>query len=188
MMEEHSSESSATKEEQTRENDVIEPSDNIAVVDSLPVADLPSEPIQVVETTQQTNDNEDAVKDLSDKLLKLETEYVPPIAESAPIHPIQDLPLAPLAIHENPVEIIHNQDSLQVPDTPEEAKPSTSRSPSPSRRPTPEPDSFYSLKPIQWIDLKTRRLIDLKVICQNKNGPCPLIALSKALSHPCTSV
>ncbi|KAJ1950274.1 hypothetical protein EC988_004449, partial [Linderina pennispora] len=39
----------------------------------------------------------------------------------------------------------------------------------------------YKLKDIQWQDPETQRLRDVKIVTQNENGPCPLIALANAL-------
>ncbi|KAL1914642.1 uncharacterized protein VTP21DRAFT_8053 [Calcarisporiella thermophila] len=39
----------------------------------------------------------------------------------------------------------------------------------------------YALKPIDWIDTRTGTEKNLRVITQNENGPCPLIALCNVL-------
>ncbi|KAJ1954989.1 hypothetical protein GGI12_005667, partial [Dipsacomyces acuminosporus] len=39
----------------------------------------------------------------------------------------------------------------------------------------------YKLKDIQWQDLTTKRLREVKIVTQNENGPCPLIALVNVL-------
>ncbi|KAJ2851433.1 hypothetical protein IWW36_001072 [Coemansia brasiliensis] len=39
----------------------------------------------------------------------------------------------------------------------------------------------YKLKDIQWQDIRTQRLREVKIVTQNENGPCPLIALINVL-------
>ncbi|KAJ2653471.1 hypothetical protein IWW40_000525 [Coemansia sp. RSA 1250] len=39
----------------------------------------------------------------------------------------------------------------------------------------------YKLKDIQWQDVRTQRLREVKIVTQNENGPCPLIALINVL-------
>ncbi|KAJ2444034.1 hypothetical protein GGI03_007901, partial [Coemansia sp. RSA 2337] len=40
----------------------------------------------------------------------------------------------------------------------------------------------YRLKDIQWRDTRTGRLRNVKIVTQNENGPCPLIALINVLT------
>ncbi|KAJ2616903.1 hypothetical protein H4S08_000575 [Coemansia sp. RSA 1365] len=52
------------------------------------------------------------------------------------------------------------------------------------RLPPRQPKSAegYRLKDIQWQDPLTRRQREVKIVTQNENGPCPLIALANVLS------
>ncbi|KAF9312981.1 hypothetical protein BG003_005753 [Podila horticola] len=56
--------------------------------------------------------------------------------------------------------------------------PSSSTPPS---RPTPPQVNEYVLKPIDWIDPATGIEKRIKIITQNENGPCPLLALCNTL-------
>ncbi|KAJ3023709.1 Ubiquitin carboxyl-terminal hydrolase MINDY-1 [Thoreauomyces humboldtii] len=51
----------------------------------------------------------------------------------------------------------------------------------PVRQAAPPPDKTYRLKPIVWVDPHTDTPKHLRIITQNRNGPCPLLALSNVL-------
>ncbi|KAJ1978748.1 hypothetical protein H4R34_003086 [Dimargaris verticillata] len=57
---------------------------------------------------------------------------------------------------------------------------SSQRPPAP-QSPTAQNAEVYQLKPIVWKDPGTQADVHLKIITQNENGPCPLIALCNVL-------
>ncbi|KAJ3414040.1 Ubiquitin carboxyl-terminal hydrolase MINDY-1 [Chytridiales sp. JEL 0842] len=64
------------------------------------------------------------------------------------------------------------------------ANTSTSRPPSAHHQPSSSPCTEYTLKPITWKDPRhspTDPPRKLKIIAQNENGPCPLLALCNVL-------
>ncbi|KAI8354782.1 hypothetical protein B0O80DRAFT_449711 [Mortierella sp. GBAus27b] len=61
------------------------------------------------------------------------------------------------------------------------ATPSGSTPAQPATSKQPEPADEYVLKPIDWIDPATSIEKRIKIITQNENGPCPLLALCNTL-------
>ncbi|KAJ3079553.1 Ubiquitin carboxyl-terminal hydrolase MINDY-1, partial [Quaeritorhiza haematococci] len=111
----------------------------------------------------------------------------PPLPPSQPQpHPPQDEPPTtqqPDSLSQQPQQ---PQQQPQQPHHPQQSSLAVDTNPEPrsggrSRHTTAEPEKEYVLKPIEWADLKTGEVRKLKIITQNLNGPCPLLALCNVL-------
>ncbi|KAJ2664994.1 hypothetical protein IW148_001751 [Coemansia sp. RSA 1199] len=132
--------------------------------------------------TESTRDAESELKDESERKSQDELKYTS--KSQAEIEPSVE------------IESSDQANANEQTDTPDQAEaaeeepllgPKAPKLPPRTRTQTPAPDraldtrTHYRLKDMQWRDPSTGRTREVKIVTQNANGPCPLIALTNAL-------
>ncbi|PIA16211.1 DUF544-domain-containing protein [Coemansia reversa NRRL 1564] len=113
--------------------------------------------------------NEDTAEDLKEEAVVSSNNFVAEIPEEQ------------LQEHSANMGIVSNDVEAEI-TTPLSGKPQQKEQK--PRLPPRQPKSAegYRLKDIQWQDPLTGRQREVKIVTQNENGPCPLIALANVLS------